>query len=81
MNRQSLLKFPTKHLKGKVVLVRCDFNFGPTGMEIVGADLQPSSIPTLSYLSGVGCKVVVVTHWKSLGTAQSTMETALVAGQ
>lgn len=50
-------------LRGKVVLVRADYNVPLTDKGEIADDFRiVSSIPTLQYLVGQGCKVVVCSH-------------------
>ena len=50
-------------LRGKVVLVRADYNVPLTDKGEIADDFRiVSSLPTLQYLIGQGCKVVVCSH-------------------
>lgn len=50
-------------LRGKVVLVRADYNVPLTDKGEIADDFRiVSSVPTLQYLIGQGCKVVICSH-------------------
>lgn len=59
----SIAAVPASELKGRKVLVRCDFNLPLTKDGKVIDDLRiRKTIPTISYLKSAGAKIVLISH-------------------
>lgn len=60
--KKTLSEIPKHHLKGKRVLVRCDFNCPLDGKKITDDSRIRASLPTLTYLLNAGATVAACSH-------------------